>query len=132
MRRLISFHPPRAAFPVLAACALAVAGCGDRSAPAPAPRPVLVVTPAVAPGNGASAFAGEIRAREESALAFQVGGQLLRRHVDAGGDDGRLWNDERFAVLCLQAAVTVDSGRRHNAVERPEVVVYRPQHARVD
>ena len=84
MRRLISFHPPRAAFPVLAACALAVAGCGDRSAPAPAPRPVLVVTPAVAPGNGASAFAGEIRAREESALAFQVGGQLLRRHVDAG------------------------------------------------
>jgi len=29
-------------------------------------------------------FPGEVRAREESALAFRVGGKLVRRHVDVG------------------------------------------------
>jgi multidrug efflux system membrane fusion protein len=42
----------------------------------------------VHPGGGAqaalSAYAGEIRAREESPLSFRVGGNLIRRNVDAG------------------------------------------------
>lgn len=85
MRRLIpAFHPRSCIALLLAACALGLAACGDRSAPEPVARPVLVVTPAAASDSGASAFAGEIRARQESALAFQVGGQLLRRDVDAG------------------------------------------------
>ncbi|MFZ2754835.1 MAG: efflux RND transporter periplasmic adaptor subunit [Lysobacteraceae bacterium] len=33
---------------------------------------------------GLTAFAGEIRAREETALSFRVGGKLARRLVDAG------------------------------------------------
>lgn len=84
MRRQTLIHPARAALPVLAACALALAACGDRSAPESVARPVLVVTPAAGGDSGASAFPGEVRAREESTLAFQVGGQLLRRDVDAG------------------------------------------------
>jgi multidrug efflux system membrane fusion protein len=40
------------------------------------------------PGGGAeaglSAYAGEIRAREESPLSFRVGGKLVRRDVDVG------------------------------------------------
>ncbi|WP_159682147.1 efflux RND transporter periplasmic adaptor subunit [Luteimonas sp. 9C] len=63
---------------------LVLSACGDRSAPEPAARPVLVVTPGAAVDSGTAAFPGEIRAREEAVLAFQVGGQLIRRDVDAG------------------------------------------------
>lgn len=89
MRRLILLrastrHAPRRVFGLLTAGALALSACGERETPEPPARPVLVVTPADGAGSGVAAFPGEIRAREESALAFQVGGQLLRRHVDAG------------------------------------------------
>ena len=60
----------------------ALAGCGAES-PAEALRPVMVVHPEV--GGGAPlAFAGEVRAREESPLAFRVGGELVQRSVDVG------------------------------------------------
>nr|WP_159017086.1 efflux RND transporter periplasmic adaptor subunit [Lysobacter profundi] len=47
-------------------------------------QPVLVMHPAPGPGTAVSAFAGEIRARQESALAFRVGGNIIRRNVDLG------------------------------------------------
>jgi membrane fusion protein, multidrug efflux system len=58
--------------------------CGQDEAPAEAARPVLVVHPGGANGASLSAFAGEIRAREESPLSFRVAGNLVRRLVDAG------------------------------------------------
>jgi multidrug efflux system membrane fusion protein len=65
------------------AFALALAACGNgETDPAPA-RPVLVEQPQPAPGVARS-FPGEIRAREESPLAFRVGGKLVRREVDVG------------------------------------------------
>lgn len=70
---------------LFAAFAVAVlAGCGGDAEVAETPRPVLVVQPG---GDGAaalSAFPGEVRAREESALSFRVGGSLVRRLVDVG------------------------------------------------
>ncbi|MFT3761489.1 MAG: efflux RND transporter periplasmic adaptor subunit [Pseudoxanthomonas sp.] len=66
--------------------ALAVAGlsaCGGGSEPAEAPRPVLVVHPG-SDGGAVAAFAGEVHAREESPLSFRIGGNLVRRNVDAG------------------------------------------------
>lgn len=63
---------------------LVLSACGDR-APVPEPvRPVLVVRPGDLANDGVGAYAGEIRARQESPLSFQVGGQLVRRLVDAG------------------------------------------------
>jgi multidrug efflux system membrane fusion protein len=64
--------------------ALALAGCGGGDAAAPPPRVVLVVHPGAAGDQGGLAFAGEVRAREESALSFRVGGKLVRRFVDVG------------------------------------------------
>lgn len=61
-----------------------VAACGNDAAPQEIPRPVLVVQPAGGNGAAVSAYAGEIRAREESPLSFRVGGSLTRRLVDAG------------------------------------------------
>jgi multidrug efflux system membrane fusion protein len=63
---------------------LALAACGDGGQAPPPPRPVLVVHPAVATDPSALAYAGEVRAREESALSFRVGGNLVRRLVDVG------------------------------------------------
>ncbi|MFD0727492.1 efflux RND transporter periplasmic adaptor subunit [Lysobacter brunescens] len=64
-----------------------LAACGNDGTQAPIARPVLVARAAEAAGPARgelSAFAGEVRAREETALAFRVGGKVLRRSVDAG------------------------------------------------
>lgn len=55
-------------------------GKGDATPPA---RPVLVQQPAPAAG-AVQAFAGEIRARHETPLAFRVGGKVAKRWVDVG------------------------------------------------
>ena len=80
-------RPPHGAFlrtaaPALAA-ALLLAACGKEAAPQEAPRPVLVAHPTES-AHAVSAFAGEVRAREESPLSFRVGGNLIERHVDVG------------------------------------------------
>ena len=70
-----------------AGCLLAMLLLGACGHEAPAPetaRPVLVVHPDGGPDAAFTAYAGEIRAREESALAFRVGGNLMRRDVDVG------------------------------------------------
>lgn len=61
-----------------------LAGCAK--APAPSVEPPLVRTQTVKMGGtGQSAsYAGEVRGRYESQLAFQVGGKILKRHVDLG------------------------------------------------
>lgn len=65
------------------ACLLAACGGGEQTPPAP--RPVLVAHPFGTDARvAADAFPGEVRAREESALSFRVGGNLVRRLVDVG------------------------------------------------
>lgn len=67
-----------------AALTVALAACGKTETPAETARPVLVAQPAGGPQAAFSAYAGEIRAREESALSFRIGGSLVKRLVDAG------------------------------------------------
>ena len=103
-----------------AALALALAGCsGQQAAPQP-PRSVLVAHPEAssAAGPGATvAYAGDIRAREESTLSFRVPGRLARRLVDTGTvvhrgdllaeldpDDLRLQNEAAQAQLAAAEA----------------------------
>ena len=70
----------RWSLPFLLVCLLGACG----GAPAPAPdTPVVMVARATAVQAG-QAFAGEVRARQESQLSFQVAGRLVKRHVDAG------------------------------------------------
>ena len=61
-----------------------LSACGGQPESAEAARPVLVVHPGGGAQAALSAYAGEIRAREESPLSFRVGGNLIRRNVDAG------------------------------------------------
>jgi multidrug efflux system membrane fusion protein len=66
------------------ALVLLLAACGKQPAQSDAARPVLVVHPSGGTPSALRAYAGEIRAREESALSFRIGGSLVKRHVDAG------------------------------------------------
>ncbi len=72
-----------------------LAACGPREAEPERPRTVMVVHP-VSAAPVADAYAGEIRAREESALSFRVGGHLVERRVDVGDHVRR---GELLAVL---------------------------------
>lgn len=69
---------------LLLSVAAALTACGNGQQAAAPLRPVLVVHPAPATDATALAYAGEIRAREEGALSFRVGGNLVRRLVDVG------------------------------------------------
>ncbi|TWI10358.1 efflux RND transporter periplasmic adaptor subunit [Aerolutibacter ruishenii] len=84
----------RAAAPAVLA-ALALAACGKGPSSGEAPRPVLVAHPSEST-HAVSAFAGDVRAREESPLSFRVGGNLIERHVDVGAHVRR---GELLAVL---------------------------------
>lgn len=69
---------------VALAVVLALTACGKRQAPVETARPVLVVHPSGGAQAAFTAYAGEIRAREESALSFRIAGSLVKRLVDAG------------------------------------------------
>jgi len=77
---------------------LGLAGCGGSGQEDASLRPVLVARPEPAAGTTRS-FPGEIRARTETALAFRVGGKLVRREVDVGD-----------RVVAGQLLATVDPG----------------------
>lgn len=65
------------------ALALLLSACSGGQPDSDPPRPALVVHPG--PQDlAAEAFAGDVRAHQESPLAFQIGGHLLRRLVDVG------------------------------------------------
>jgi len=68
------------------ACVLTLAGCSksnEAQSPAAAPEPVVrTVAPTGGMAQGLSVSA-TVRARHETPMAFQVGGRILKRHVDA-------------------------------------------------
>src|SRR6218665_3335708 len=74
---------------------LGLAACSAEK-PAETARPALVVQPGGGADAALSAYAGEVRARAESPLSFRVGGNLVRRNVDAGA---RVQKGEVLAVL---------------------------------
>lgn len=67
-----------------ASCLLSalLAACGGKEAPVPPPPTVMVEV--VGRDHHDLALPGEVRARQESALSFQVPGRLVKRLVDAG------------------------------------------------
>ncbi|HGM6772413.1 TPA: efflux RND transporter periplasmic adaptor subunit [Stenotrophomonas maltophilia] len=62
----------------------ALAACSGQEQAPPAAVPVLVVHPGEQVRQAPAAFPGTVRARQESPLSFRVGGNLVKRHVDAG------------------------------------------------
>ena len=69
---------------VITATVMAVAGCAKQEPQTEAARPVMLAQ--VVPGSGAetAVFAGEVKPRYESDLAFRIPGKIVVRAVDAG------------------------------------------------
>jgi len=66
------------------ALAVALAACAQPQATEEAARPVRVQVIAESGARQAASYAGEIRARREDALGFQVAGRVQRRFVEVG------------------------------------------------
>ncbi|TRW95880.1 efflux RND transporter periplasmic adaptor subunit [Candidatus Methylobacter oryzae] len=64
--------------------ALLLSACNESTTAEPQPRPVRLITAQYRQTATTARYSGEIRARHESPLAFQVGGKLLKRLVDVG------------------------------------------------
>jgi RND family efflux transporter MFP subunit len=107
--------------------ALAVlAGCGEKHADkVEETRPVRVITVGWQEGARTLGYAGEVRARHETRLAFRVGGKIVERRVDVGsrvraGDPiARLdATDLALAAASAQAQITsLESERALAAAE---------------
>lgn len=109
-----------------------LAACGTPPPGAVPVLPVLVTQPDAGGAGATAAFPGEVRAREEAALSFRVGGKLLRRYVDAGApvEKGQLLAELDAADYALQAraaqaqyaAAEADRVRAHDDHRRYEAL----------
>jgi multidrug efflux system membrane fusion protein len=72
--------------PAILAFALGLAGCDapEQTPPPKPPRPVKVATVHYVQETTTARYSGEVMARHETPLAFQVAGKLARRLVDVG------------------------------------------------
>lgn len=98
---------------VMTAAVLLAAACAKEPEPAAPPRAVLVRSAGETAVGSLAVLSGEVRARHEADLAFQVGGKLLERRVDAGATVkkgevlGRIDpQDVNQAAAAARAAVT--------------------------
>jgi multidrug efflux system membrane fusion protein len=113
---------------VAAGLLLLLAACSGEKAAEPV-KPVLVVQPGAA-GAGLSAYAGEVRSREEPPLAFRIGGKLARRlvdvgdHVDAGQPLAEL-DASDFTLQRESARAAVASAESDLALARAELARYK-------
>jgi multidrug efflux system membrane fusion protein len=80
--RAIPLASPRPLRWLVPALALLLAACNGKEEAVVA-RPVLVVQPGLG-GQGVTAYAGEVKAREEPPLSFRIGGKLAQRLVEVG------------------------------------------------
>ncbi|MES2682880.1 MAG: efflux RND transporter periplasmic adaptor subunit [Pseudomonadota bacterium] len=72
-------------FPRVAVVALSLlAACKPAPVPVEDIRPVRTLTVGATPTTAINTYAGEVRARYESTLAFRVAGKLVAREVDVG------------------------------------------------
>ncbi len=92
------------------ALAVLLVACGEQETASVTPRPALVVQPSGGSEAAVTAYAGEVRARNESPLSFRVGGNLVGRRVDVGAavERGTLLaeldpGDQRLQVEAAQA-----------------------------
>lgn len=124
---LAAFRP---AIVVLIVVALAACGHGEQAVPVSSP--VLVAHPngggEGAAMDGLTAYAGEVRAREETALSFRVGGTMARRVVDVGD---RVRAGDLLAELdSNDAQLRVQALKAELAVADAQLVRARADHAR--
>jgi membrane fusion protein, multidrug efflux system len=69
---------------LLLVAALTVAGCAKKEAPPEVVRPVQLAPVVIGAMAETAVFAGEVKPRHETDLAFRIGGKIVERRVDVG------------------------------------------------
>ena len=69
---------------ILVGAAIAIAGCAKHEAPPETVRPVVLAQVVAGSGAETAVFAGEVKPRFESDLAFRIPGKIVARMVDSG------------------------------------------------
>ncbi len=64
-------------------CSVTLWGC-SKEQPAAEQVPFVMVTQPATTHNEQKSYAGDVQARQQTALAFRVGGQIIERYVDVG------------------------------------------------
>ena len=64
-------------------CSVTLWGC-SKEKPAAEQVPFVMVTQPATTHNEQKSYAGDVQARQQTALAFRVGGQIIERYVDVG------------------------------------------------
>jgi RND family efflux transporter MFP subunit len=106
----------------------ALPACGEKT-PTPEPVPLVVAQAALAGDAGVHAsFAGEVRARSESALGFRVGGKITERLVDVGAAVKAGTPLARIDARDLQ--LNAASAKSQLAAAQADLVQARADHAR--
>ncbi len=107
--------------------ALSLTACGRDIPSEPSIRPALVVQPQPMQ-PGIQIFSGDVRAREEPALSFRVGGKIARRLVDTGArvSKGQLLAELDPDDLRLQ----VDAGKAQLAAAESELALAQAERDR--
>lgn len=106
---------------------LVLSACGAQPSANDQGRPVMVVQPELAEA-GATVFPGEVRARHEVALAFRVGGEVVRRVAEVGDavEEGQVLAELDPSDTGLQ----VDAARARLASAEADRVVARAERDR--
>lgn len=118
--------------PTVLAAALAAAllsGCTKPAAPEAEVRTVRTVTVAPEAARAAATYSGEIKARRENALGFQVGGRVQKRLVDVGdavvaGQPLMLLDPTDSGLQAAAAKAELDSAKTRYAQYRTDFTRY--------
>src|SRR5215471_8734071 len=107
-----------------------VAACSREAAPPAEPRAVRTIVVSGARSAGVANYTGEIKARYETDLSFQIGGKIVSRAVDAGAfvKQGAVLaqldqTDQRVSVEAARSAVSAARAELDRA--RTEEARYR-------
>ena len=108
------------------AAALLLAACARHDAPAEEIRAVRTVVVAPDAARGSAAYSGEIKARRETALAFQTGGRIAKRLVEVGdavaaGQPLMMLDPTDASLSAAAAKAELDSARARQAQDRSDL-----------
>ena len=110
--------------------ALALAGCGKSEAPPEVVRPVQLAQVVIGATADTAVFAGEVKPRHETDLAFRIAGKIVERRVDVGASVRRgqvlARLDPADVALQAQAAeAAVAAARTESDFARAELQRYQ-------
>lgn len=69
---------------IIIVCSVTLWGCSHNDAPKEQEIPLVMVAQASSSQTEQKSYAGEVQARQQTALAFRVAGQVVDRYVDVG------------------------------------------------